>query len=139
MNELSLFFAENVEQPEVVDFVVSNRFKDKEGNILKWKIRPVTDEESKEAVKSCTKKVKTRRGNEKEFDENEYMTKLVIRSVVYPDLHDAELQKSYGVLGAESLLGRMLLAGESSKLAKKVQEISDFDEELEDLKEEIKN
>ncbi|MNC83125.1 Phage XkdN-like protein [compost metagenome] len=60
-------------------------------------------------------------------------------SVVYPDLKDAELQKSYGVLGADQLLRKMLLPGEYATLLQKVQSINGFDKDVNELADEVKN
>ena len=67
------------------------------------------------------------------------MAKLVVASVVFPDLKDAELQKSYGVLGADQLLRKMLLPGEYATLLQKVQEVNGFDRDVNELAEEVKN
>ena len=77
-----------------------------------------------------TKRVETR------FDGNRYSALLAAESVVYPDLHDAELQKSYGVMGADKLVVAMLTAGEFTRLSEAVQQASGFDleESIEDAK-----
>ena len=46
------------------------------------------------------------------------------RSVIFPDLKDAALQDSYGVIGAEKLLGKLLLSGEYDALRSAVEEIN---------------
>ena len=51
-----------------------------------------------------------------------------------PDLHDAALQDSYGVMSPEELLKEMLDdAGEYADLAVKVQQISGFTSLAEDV------
>ena len=59
--------------------------------------------------------------------------------VVYPDLTDAELQNSYGVMGDDNLLKKMLKSGEYAALLNKVQEINGFDITTQDLVDEAKN
>jgi hypothetical protein len=62
-----------------------------------------------------------------------------VASVAFPDLKNDELQRSYAVMGAESLLQKMLFPGEYAKLLQKVQELNGFDQSMEDLVETVKN
>jgi hypothetical protein len=140
MSQFQAFFAQNVKSEEIEEFPVSDRFKDKDGKAIKWKLRTLTEAENEEIRKSATKQKKIKKNFYiPEVDQTEYMAKLAVASVVFPDLKDAELQKSYGVLGAESLLRKMLLAGEYGTLVEKVQEMNGFDKDIEDIKEEVKN
>lgn len=62
MSELSLFFAQNVACDTTEEFVVSQRFKDKEGNAVAWKLRSMTEDENQECRKlpqPAKSKVKT--------------------------------------------------------------------------------
>ena len=52
---------------------------------------------------------------------------MLAESVVFPDLKEAALQNSYGVVGAEGLLARLLLAGEYDRLRRAVEEINGGD------------
>lgn len=140
MSDLSLFYAQNAEAGVVEEFAVSNRFKTKDGKPVLWKIRSMTEAENEEYRKAATKKVKAKNGTYlTETNSDLYLAKLAVASVVYPDLKDAELQKSYGTLGAENLLRVMLLPGEYAALVEKVQQINGFDKDLNELKEEVKN
>ncbi|EQG32401.1 phage XkdN-like family protein [Clostridioides difficile DA00129] len=62
-----------------------------------------------------------------------------METIVFPDLHDAELQNSYGVMGAEELLTTMLTPGEYTDLSSEVGEVNGFDRTFEDKVEEAKN
>ena len=42
-----------------------------------------------------------------DFDANAYLAKVAVRCTVFPNLNDAELQQSYGVMGAEQLITTM--------------------------------
>lgn len=138
MSSLQAFFAQNVKSDIVEEFVVSERFKDENGKPIPWKIRALTEAENVEIRKSATKHVKVRGQYIPQLDPEEYISKLIAASVVFPNLKDAELQKSYGVIGAEELLRKMLLSGEYGKLAQKVQEINGF-EDIQELIDEVKN
>ncbi|WP_046225573.1 phage tail assembly chaperone [Paenibacillus dauci] len=140
MSELSLFFAQNVSSDVVEEFVVSARFKDADGNPVSWKLRSMNEDENQECRKAATRKVKGKNGMyTPEIEPNEYMAKLISASVVYPDLKNAELQKSYGVMGAESLLRKMLLPGEFAALGERVQELNGFNRDMNELVNDVKN
>lgn len=121
-----------VENKEVI---VSNRFIE-EGKVVPFIIRPITQEENKELIKKFSKKDK--KGNES-FDRTEYVSTLTSSAVVFPDLTNAELQKAYGVLGASSLLQKMLFVGEYAELAQEVQKLSGLDKDINEDIEEVKN
>lgn len=137
---LQAFFAENVNTEITEEVVVSTRFKDQDGNPIHWKIKTVTEGENQEIRRSAIKKTKSKRGQyTNEMDGDDYVLKLTAASVVYPDLKNADLQKSYGVIGAEALLKKMLLPGEFALIVQKVQEINGFDQDINDLVDEVKN
>ncbi|MBH0330130.1 phage portal protein [Brevibacillus brevis] len=140
MSDLSVFFMQNVETDITEEFEVSKRFKDAEGTPVPWKLRTMTEEENESIRKSAQKRVKVKGGQyTTETNNDEYLAKLAVASVVFPDLKDAELQRSYGVMGADKLLRKMLLPGEYGHLLEKVQEINGFDLDINDLKDEVKN
>lgn len=135
---LSMFFRENAIKPENRKVVISNRFLD-EDKPIQWELQAVTEEENQKLKNLCTVKILGKGKQVTQFDSNRYTKLLVAASVVYPDLKDAELQKSYGILGVEALLGALLTAGEFANLSLAAQELSGFDAELEEEKKEIKN
>ena len=140
MSELRVFFADQAEMGMSEEFIVSPRFKTKEGILVPWKLRSMTESENEECRKAATKRVKGKNGAlVPETSADEYMAKLVVASVEFPNLKDAELQKSYGVFGAENLLRKMLLPGEYAALVGKVQELNGFDRSTAELVEEVKN
>ncbi|MNZ62124.1 Phage XkdN-like protein [compost metagenome] len=99
----------------------------------------MTEEENEAIRKSSQRKIKEKGVVTIDTNSDEYLAKLVMTSVVYPDLKDAELQKSYGVLGADQLLRKMLLPGEYATLLQKVQSINGFDKDVNELADEVKN
>ncbi|WP_025691979.1 phage tail assembly chaperone [Paenibacillus zanthoxyli] len=140
MSEFSLFFAQNVDCDTTEEFIVSTRFKDKDGKPAAWKLRSMTEDENQECRKAATRKIKGKNGvYTPEIDANDYMAKLMTASVVYPDLKNAELQSSYGVLGAEALLRKMLLPGEFAALGERVQALNGFGTDMNELVDEVKN
>ncbi len=133
MSSLKAFL--NPIQAENREVVISNRFVE-DGKPVPFVIRPVTQEENKALIKKHSKKDK--KGVES-FDRTEYVSELTSSAVVFPDLTNAELQKAYGVLGASSLLQKMLYIGEYAELAQAVQELSGLDADINEDIEEAKN
>lgn len=139
MSSLSLFFAQNVVSEIMDEAIISPRFKDKDGQPVPWKLRSMTEEENEMIRKSSQRKIKEKGVVTLDTNSDEYLAKLVVASVVFPDLKDAELQKSYGVLGADQLLRKMLLPGEYATLLQKVQEINGFGKDINEMANEVKN
>lgn len=121
MSKLQAFYSQNVKYDKHLDVIISERFNDENGKPIPWKIRSMSEKEN-ELIRKNTPRDK--KGN---IDGEAYAVKLVAESVVFPNLKDAELQKSYGVMGAEDLIKEMLLSGEYSRLCQKVQEANRFD------------
>lgn len=142
MSNLKAFLAQNVEQEENVKYVASKRFLGEDKKPVEWEIQSVTSEEDELIRKSCTKKVlvpgkKNQYTQETDFEK--YLGLLAVRCTVFPNLNDAELQNSYGVMGGDAVLKVMLKPGEYQDLLKKIQEINGFDVGLDELVEEVKN
>lgn len=122
--------------------VASKRFIDATGKPIEWEIRTITAEEDEYLRKSCTKKVQVpgKKGQFiQEIDTNKYLGLLAVSCTVCPNLNDAELQNGYGVMGADSLLKKMLHAGEYTAFLAKIQEMNGFDSSMDELVEEAKN
>lgn len=139
MSNLSAFFAQNVNSEIVEEVVISDRFKDETSNPIAWKLRSMTEEENEAIRKSAQRKVREKGVVTIDTNTEEYLAKLVVSSVIFPDLKDADLQKSYGVMGSDRLLRKMLLPGEYAALLQKVQEINGFDKGVNDFADEVKN
>ncbi|WP_137744540.1 phage tail assembly chaperone [Robertmurraya siralis] len=142
MSNLQAFFAQNVEKVEMKEVVVSTRFKGEDGKPMKWQVAPVTADEDAAFRKSATKRMPLpgkKNVYQPETDYDLYVLKLTAACVKFPDLNNADLQNSYGVMGAENLLKKMLLPGEYAELTKIIQEVNNFDVTMDELVEEAKN
>ena len=64
---------------------------------------------------------------------------MTLAMVVYPDLNDEALQTSYGAIGAEDLLKKMLTPGELADLYLVANEVNDFKVGMNDKIKEAKN
>lgn len=138
MSNLSAFFAQNKIQTPNIKYVASKTFVDPETKKpLEWELKKLDSDVTESMKKSCRKRVKV--GNEwtVEQDADLFTLKVTAAAVVFPDLKDAELQNSFGVMGEEALLRHMLSPGELQRLSNKVAELCDFgaDDEVELIKE----
>ena len=107
---LSEFLRENVSSLEERETEISKRFP-------AFRNRAIGADEDEEIRTRCTVRVSDGNGGTfPECDPNRYLTALAAASVVHPDLDDAELQNSYGVLGRERLLLKMLTKAEFDAL-----------------------
>ena len=140
--DFSAFMAQNKLKRENVKFVASKNFVDKDGNPLEWELKAIDNKEDEALRKMCTHQVKIpgKAGRYTlEMDSNSYLGKLAAACTVYPDLKNAELQNSYGVMGDDNLLKAMLSPGEFAEYCNKVSEVNDFDVDLNDKVDEAKN
>lgn len=123
MSQFNAFMAGNVEKVENKKVVISNRFKDENGNPIPWEIRALSAAENDELQRHCMVNVPVpgkKNQFSRELDQVKYTAMLLTSSVVYPSLDDEELQNSYGVMGADALLRKMLYLHEYNKLAEEV-------------------
>lgn len=140
MSDFSEFFAQNKVATELHEFVASKGFVSKTtGEPLKWKIRKVDEHTHKRIKKDSRIKTKANGAVRYTHDNDLYLSKLCVASIVYPDLNDKGLQDAYGVMCAEDLLDRMLSAGEYTMLTLEVQKVNDFDLDINEQIEEAKN
>ena len=140
MSDFKAFLQQNALETENIKFPVSNRFLDENKKPIDWEIKAVTSDEDARIRKAYTKKVTGKGGVvTQNFDAEEYLATLATRCVVYPNLNNAELQNSYGVMSAEQLVKKMLKPGEYQTLLQKVQEVNGYNLTINDLVEEAKN
>lgn len=126
------------DEVQEIEYVVSKRFRDKEGNYEKWKLKTITADENDAIRKQCYKQIQVGKRMKQEFDTVRYLELLADKCVVYPDLHNVELQNHYGEMDAIKLLKKHLLnPGEYDDLMQKIQEINGYS--LDDAVEEAKN
>lgn len=140
MSDFSMFMVGA--KDDAIEYVASKKFKDKDGNPIAWKLKPIDSDLDDVIRKESTKKVPIvgKRGQfAQEFDTEKYASRLCSACVVYPNLNDSELQDFYGVKSADALIKKMLLPGEYTELKSKVLEINGYDVSMEDMVDEAKN
>ena len=134
MSSLSAFL--NPVQAENKEVIVSDRFREN-GKTVPFVIRPITQQENENLMKKH-RSVDKKSGVE-QFNRISYNRELTAMAVVEPDLNNAELQKRYGVLGADKVLSAMLYVGEYGTLMEAVQELSGIDQDINEDMDEAKN
>ena len=141
MTNMEVFLKQNAVQKENKKVAVSERFKDEDGKVVEWEIKPLTAQED-QILREANTEIKELKGKKgqlfPQLDSNKYSAMLIAACVVYPDLQNQELQDSYGVKNKPDLLTAMPLPGEFQDLFAEVQKINGF-KTLEDLTEEAKN
>lgn len=130
------FLRSNAEKKrEVVSFAPSTRFTNEEGDPVSFVLRLLTGPEIAKLQNDAVRI----EGGEAEFDSEQFASDLMVRSVVYPNLKDAELQDSYQVMNEKDLLAAMLEGGEYQRLSAKCQEVNGLRDNVNDLKMHAKN
>lgn len=103
-------------------------------------IQAISNKENERLAKNFRKTRITKGGKrESVLDDEAYGAALVVRSIVTPDLQNAELQEFYGTQGdAIATLKEMISMGEYLKLQNAISKLNGFDEDDEEVVEEIK-
>jgi len=143
MSDFSMFMKKNKKVRENTFYPATKSFVDENGEPLLWEIRPITTDEDQRMQMECTKEVPIpgkRNQFRQRLDPSAYLAKQAVAAIVYPNLHDAALQDSYGVKTAEDLLKAMIdNPSEYSDLVAYIREQSGFEAEMSDEVEEAKN
>jgi hypothetical protein len=143
MSNLSLFLKKNKIQKENTTFPATKSLLDEQGNPLLWTIKPLSTKENEDIRETCTFEVPVK-GKPNMFrpkvNTNLYLAKMMVASIVEPNLYNAELQDSYEVKTPEDLLKEMINdPGEYNDLAAFIQKFNGFNTTMEDKVEEAKN
>ena len=94
------------------DVAVSERFVDKKGNLLKFKIKSMSYDDYESARIQAT--IMPKRKNEQiRFDSKIFNDKIIINNVIDPNFKDAESIKKKGCATPEQYLHILLLSGYS--------------------------
>lgn len=139
MSSLQDFLNVNPVDNVTDDVVISDRFKDKDGNILKFKIKAMTNDEF-EDIRKAAASISTKKGKRTiNFDTKRFNELVVINNTLDPNFKDAESIKKLGCITPEQYLNKVLLAGEIVELSQQIQTLSGFELEMDELVEEAKN
>ena len=138
MGNLSAFLKPAYTEKKI-EVIVSDRFKDEDGNPVPVVMKSLTQAQMQAIAKQSTREKKVNGKITKDIDMNEHLNRCLIESIVFPDLRNKELCEAYGTIDPVSLPSRMFLIGEYQKLAQAFAELNGLEDEddLEDTTGEI--
>ena len=117
MSEDLYAFLHPIKPEEITEeIVVSERFKDKDGNVIPFKIRALTKGKVEQLARKCRAK-----HTGKDFDIDVELGNAMIVEAT------AELCNAYGTLDPVEVVSKMLLFGEANKLADAIAKLSGAD------------
>lgn len=140
MSNLNLFMKKNKKLRKNEKYAATKDLVNEKGEPLEWEIRPMTTKENDKLRDSCTKEIPAGRGRFRpKLDAGMYGRKLIASSVVNPDLHNKDLQDSYGVTNAVDLVVEIVdNPGEFADFQAFITEFNGFDNDFEEEVEEAK-
>lgn len=135
------FYRENVADDKTVFYAASPRFKDENGNVLMWELKCLDYDTLEKITKRHTKTTpnKLTGAAEKSTDMAAASIDMALESIVFPNLNDKGLQDSWGAIGAEDLLKKMLKPGEISDLESAVSAAAGFKTDMTEKIKTVKN
>lgn len=143
MSKFSKFMKANKTEKKNEMYAATKSLCDENGKPLEWEFRHITSKENEDLRDSCTIDVPvTGKPNifRQKLKASFYIQKMIVASVVVPDLYDKELQDSYGVMTPEELLFAMVDdPGEYNDLASFVQKFQGFNVSFDEKVDEAKN
>lgn len=143
MSNLDRFLKQNKKIRENTTYLATKSLTDEEGNPLPWTIRPLTTKDNDKLRDECTIEIPVK-GKPNVFrpklDTSKYLAKMIVASVVEPNLNNKDLQDSYGVMTPEDLIKEMIDdPGEYNDFASFIQNFNSFTTTLDEKVEEAKN
>lgn len=143
MSNLELFLKKNKKVKENTTYAATKSLTGENGEPLLWEIRPITTKEDETIRDECSYEVPIK-GKINQYrmkvDTKQYMAKMMTASIVSPNLHNAELQDSYGVSKPEDLLKEMIdNPGEYTDFQLFIQKFNGFNALMDDEVDEAKN
>lgn len=118
------------------EVVVSERLKDENGELFKFKIRPMQHEQYLSYQEQCTI---PKKGGKIDFNTRKFNQLLILNHTEYPNFRNAEFLQQAGCRTPEQAINKFLLAGELSTLAEQIRQVSGFNDSLDDLVDDVKN
>lgn len=127
MSNFNRFFKKNVRQEDDRVYVeVSDRITDDNGNPFKWVLKSL---KKSELLKLADKHFPSGKDKQSSTTNKAYTSDLLEKTIIEPNLANAELQDDWGVMGAFDLLDEMLNNKEFDDLIEKVNEVNGFNRE----------
>lgn len=143
MSAFARFMRANKTEKQNEMHPVTKSLCDESGNPLEWEFKHITSKENEAIREECLIDVPVT-GKPNVFRPklltSKYIQKMLVASIVVPDLYDTELQNSYDVKTPEDLLYAMVDdPGEFNELTAYVQNLQGFNVSFDDKVDEAKN
>lgn len=128
------FMKANKKTKPTLKLAVSEAFLDESGKPIEWEIKALSMKEFNDAVDQAT-------GPNGERNRDKMNNEIIAAAVVFPDLHDADLQDSYGAKNEAALVREMFegYAGDYVKLLNAIMDYSGLNDSLTNKVAEAKN
>ncbi len=139
MSKFTKFMKQNQIKKENTTYKATKSLLDENGEALDWVIKPLTTKENSAIMDECFIEVPMKNNPNafrQKIDNSKYISKIICASVVEPNLHDKELQDSYGVMTPEDLVKEMINdPAEFSALSDFISNYNGFNNTVEKVKE----
>ena len=141
MSNMKHFLKANKKVKENAFYPASENFLDDKGKPVMWEIKPLSARDNERIKDECTTIIETKGYKPlPKIDMKAMQAKQIVASVVFPDLHNAELQNSYGVKESEELVFALLdEAGDYQNLVQFIMKYNRLNVSLDEKIEEAKN
>ena len=143
MSKFSAFMKENKKVKSNEKFAPTSSLTGSDGTPLRWEFKHITSKENDDLRDACTIDVPvTGKPNlfRPKLNTSKYLVQMIVKSTVYPDLYDKELQDSYGVMTPEELVYALVDdAGEYQDFCTWMQKFQGFTKTLDEKVNDAKN
>lgn len=143
MSKFSRFMKANKIAKPNEKYAPTTTLQDENGTPVRWEFRHITSKENEELRDANTIEVQvTGKPNlfRPKLITSKYLMAMIVKSTVFPDLYDKELQDSYGVMTPEDLVYAMVDdAGEMQDFQLWMQKFQGFTKSLDEKVDEAKN
>jgi hypothetical protein len=143
MSKFSAFMKANKKVKENEEFAPTASLLGSDGTPVRWEFRHISSKENEELRDANTIEVQvTGKPNlfRPKLITSKYLMAMIVKSTVFPDLYDKELQDSYGVMTPEDLVYAMVDdAGEMQDFQLWMQKFQGFTKSLDEKVDEAKN
>ena len=143
MSKFSAFMKQNKQAKGNEKFAPTTSLIGSDGTPIRWEFKHITSKENDDLRDACTIDVPvTRKPNlfRPKLITSKYLVQMIVKSTVYPDLYDKELQDSYGVMTPEELVYALVDdAGEYQDFCTWMQKFQGFTKTLDEKVNDAKN
>lgn len=139
-DNLKAFMVKNRAVKTNTKYAASEEFIGEDGKPIEWELKPLSPKKNDELIDVAMEVSIDKDGKAiTRFSEAIYRERLIIESVISPNLDNAQLQDFYNVKEPGDLVNAMLNIKEYKALSDKIQEVNGFKKSMKKEVEEVKN